>query len=524
MKPFAAPLDDILYSLNHVAGAVDLPHHDTELAAEIGAHFAAFAEERLAPLNEPGDRQGCRLENGRVHMPDGFGRAYAEYAEQGWPGLTVPEEFGGQGLDALVLAITSEIFTGANHSLQMVTSLGAGAARTLLAFGTEDQQQRYVPSLASGEAMATMCLTEPEAGSDLSRIRTKAERKVKGWTISGEKIFISGGDQDMSTRIHHLVLARTSGEGVKGLSLFVCPCTLADGRRNAVSVTRIEGKMGLHASPTCQLRFEEADAELVGAEGEGLKAMFTMMNHARVDVALQGVAHAARAADIARAYAAERKQGRDGDGKSVTLDRHADIRRMLDEIDALALGGRAIAHLALVTVEAGDNPDLAEFLTPVAKVFCTEAGMRATELGMQVLGGYGYLREYFLEQSYRDVRITAIYEGANGIHERALVTRLLPGREGQAFEAFLRAECVRNDTGCPTLRDALHIWCAARDRLLQSDDPTPEAHDFMRQTSNTLLLFLWARIAEKADHHPDPERIRRLAGKVFERAQTQLSA
>ncbi|MHA7776738.1 acyl-CoA dehydrogenase family protein [Roseibium sp. M-1] len=524
MKPFAAPLDDILFSLNHVAGAGDLPHFDAELAAEIGGHFAAFAEEQLAPLNEPGDRQGCRLEEGRVHMPDGFAQAYADYAEQGWPGLTVPEDFGGQGLDAMALAITSEIFTGANHSLQMVTSLGAGAARTLLAFGTDDQQQRYVPSLASGEAMATMCLTEPEAGSDLSRIRTKAERSGNGWSISGEKIFISGGDQDMSARIHHLVLARTSGEGIRGLSLFVCPCTLEDGSRNAVSVTRIEEKMGLHASPTCQLRFDGATAELVGEEGDGLKAMFTMMNHARVDVALQGVAHAARAADIATAYAAERKQGRDASGAPATLNAHADVRRMLDEIDALALGGRAIAHLALVTVEAGDNPDLAEFLTPVAKVFCTEAGMRATELGMQVLGGYGYLKEYFLEQSYRDVRITAIYEGANGIHERALVTRLLQGAEGRAFEAFLRSECGRNDTGCTKLQEALRHWCSVLDRLLQSDDPTPIAHEFMTLTSKTLLLFLWARMAEKADMHPDPDRIRRLAGKVLDRTGPQLTA
>ncbi len=508
MKPFSAPLDDILFTLTHVAGAARLPHWDGELAAEIGGHFAAFAEEQLAPLNEPGDAQGCRQEDGRVIMPEGFKEAYQAYAEQGWPGLTVPERFGGQGLDATALSITSEIFTGANHSLQMVTSLASGAVRTLLAFGSEDQQQRYIPDFASGEALATMCLTEPEAGSDLSRIRCKAENTGNGWRISGEKIFISGGDQDMSAKIHHLVLARTSDEGVKGLSLFLCPCTLVDGSRNAVTVTRIEEKMGLHASPTCQLRFDSAEAELVGAEGAGLKAMFTMMNHARVDVALQGVAHAARAADIARTFAAERVQGRGVDGKPVTLDRHADVRRMLDEIDALALGGRAITHLALVTVEAGEDPDLAEFLTPVAKVCCTEAGMRATELGMQVLGGYGYLKEYFLEQCYRDVRITAIYEGANGIHERALVTRLLPGAAGAAFERFLK------DSGAQSAEN-LSEWCRARDAVLASADPSAKAHDFMRLTVKTLLRVLWARMKDKATHHPDPERILRLAEKML---------
>lgn len=524
MKPFTAPLDDILFCLAHVAGAADLPDFDADLAAEIGGHFAAFAEEQLAPLNEPGDSQGCRLVEGRVRMPDGFREAYAAYAEQGWPGLTIPEQLGGQGLDAGVLAITSEIFTGANHSLQMVTSLAAGAARTLLAFGTEDQQARVIPQFASGEALATMCLTEPDAGSDLSRIRCRAVRAGDGWSISGEKIFISGGDQDMSEKIHHLVLARTSDDGVKGLSLFLCPCTRVDGSRNAVTVTRIEEKMGLHASPTCQLAFDGAVAELVGREGEGLKAMFTMMNHARVDVALQGVAHAARAADIASTYAAERKQGRDAAGKPVTLDGHADVRRMLDEIDALALGGRAIAHLALVTVEAGENRALAEFLTPIAKAYCTQAGMQATELGMQVLGGYGYLKEYVLEQCYRDVRITAIYEGANAIHERALVTRLLPGKESEAFEEFLRAECLRNDKIYPQLGEVVANWCRVRDRVLQSEDPTALAHDFMKLTSKTLLKVLWARMAEKADLHPDPERIRRLAGKVLERPELALSA
>ncbi|MCK7613015.1 acyl-CoA dehydrogenase family protein [Roseibium sediminicola] len=515
MKPFSAPLDDILFSLEHVAGAPVLPHWDRDLAAEIGAHFAAFAEGQLAPLNEPGDRQGGRLENGRVRMPDGFKDAYAAYAEQGWSGLTVPEAHGGQGLDATVLGITSEIFSGANHSLQMVTGLVPGAVSTLMDFGTEDQQARYLPDFASGAALATMCLSEPEAGSDLSRIRCRATPSGDKWLVNGEKIFISGGDQDMSETIHHLVLARTSDDGLKGLSLFLCPGTLNDGSRNTVSVTRIEEKMGLHASPTCQLRFDNAEAELVGEEGAGLKAMFTIMNHARVDVALQGVAHAARAADIARSYAAERVQGRGADGAPVTLDHHADVRRMLDEIDMLALGGRALAHLTLVMIEVGEAPEFAEFLKPVAKVYCTEAGMRATELGMQVLGGYGYLKEYFLEQAYRDARIAAIYEGANGIHERTLVTRLLPADAGRAFEAFLQAECGARGPSHPRLLKLMQSWQAARDQVLASADPSELAHDFMALTCGTLLPFLWARMTDAAEHHPDPARIRRLANKAL---------
>jgi len=515
MKPFSAPLDDILFSLEHVAGAPGLPHWDGDLALEIGTHFAAFAEGRLAPLNEPGDRQGCRLENGRVRMPDGFVEAYAAYTEQGWPGLTVPESYGGQGLGAVVLALTSEIFSGANHSLQMVTGLVPGAVSTLLAFGTEDQQARYLPDFASGAALATMCLTEPEAGSDLSRIRCRAEPSGERWVLTGEKIFISGGDQNMSEKVHHLVLARTSDDGLKGLSLLLCPATLVDGSRNHVSVTRIEEKMGLHASPTCQLRFEGAEAELVGDIGAGLKTMFTIMNHARVDVALQGVAHAARAADVACRYASERVQGSGPGGAPVTLDQHADVQRMLEDIDGLALGGRALAHLTLVSIEKDGQAALAEFLKPVAKVYCSEAGMRATELGMQVLGGYGYLKEYALEQAYRDARIAAIYEGANGIHERALVTRVLPAAAGGAFETFLQRECAERGGAYPHLRERMQTWLLARDRVLDSVHRAELAHAFMQLTCDTLLPILWARMADNAVHHPDPERIRRLADRAL---------
>ncbi len=507
MKPFQAPLNDILFSLEHVVGASELPDWDAEFAAEVGGHFSAFAEGEIAPLDEAGDMQGCRLEDGRVSMPDGFPNVYKAYAEQGWPSLTAPEKFGGQGMGALMLAITSEIFSGANHSLQMVTGLVPGAIRTLMKFGSDDQQARHIPPLASGETLATMCLTEPGAGSDLGRVRCKAVAEGDGWAITGEKIFISGGDQDMSDQILHLVLARTSDNGVKGLSLFLCPCTLQDGRRNAVTVTRIEEKMGLHASPTCQLAFDGAQAELIGQEGKGLAAMFTMMNHARADVALQGVAHAARAHDVASAYAAERVQGRGPDGGEVTLVHHADVRRMVDEIDGLALIGRAIAHLAFVTMERGDAPDLVEFLTPLAKFYCTEAGMRGADLGIQTLGGYGYLREYRLEQTYRDARITAIYEGANGIHARVLATRLAQGPAGDAFEEFAIQESTK--TGGDRIQSVLTTWKAMRSDLGTASDPSALAHRFMKQSIAVLETCMGVRLITAAGSHQDPDRIRR---------------
>jgi len=507
MKPFQAPLDDIQFSLKFATKAASLSDWDAELTGEILSHFASFAEGKIAPLDEPGDQQGCKLEDGRVVMPDGFRETFAALAEGGWQGLTAPEEFGGMEQDHLTAAAVSEVFSGANHSMQMVCNLVPGAISTLLRFGTNAQQQGWIPRLVSGEVLSTMCLTEPGAGSDLSRVRCKATRSGEAWRIDGEKIFISGGDQNLSDGILHLVLARTSDDGIKGLSLFLCPSARADGNNNAVTVTRIEEKMGLHASPTCQLAFDGAEAELVGKEGQGLLAMFTMMNHARADVALQGVAHAARAHDIASAYAAERLQGRGPDGAQITLDQHADVRRMLDEMDAYAIGGRAITHLACATMESGDNADLVEFLTPLAKVYCTEAGIRAAELGVQVMGGYGYLQEYRVEQTYRDARITAIYEGANAIHERMMATRLLKGAPAEAFDSFIAAHSMDNSL----VAAALQAWRSARQDLLDAADAPALAHVFYLLTTDTLLAALWARIEKVSDEHSEPARIQRLA-------------
>lgn len=486
MTAFAAPLDDILFSLRHVARADRLPDWDDGLAAEILGHFAAFAEQRIAPLDAPGDAQGCRLEGGRVVMPDGFARVYAELAEQGWQGLSVPEDFGGMGLGPVLQAGVSEIFSGANHALQMVVSLVPGCAGVLRRFGTEAQKATCLPPLAQGRWLSTMALTEPGAGSDLSAIRTRAERDGQGWRITGEKIFISGGDQDLSEGILHLVLARSGGEGLRGLSLFLCNSHLAGGGRNAVSVTRIEEKMGLHASPTCQLAFDGAEAELVGAEGGGLAAMFTMMNHARIDVALQGVAHAARAADLARRYAAERRQGRGPDGSPVTIDAHADVARMIATCDDLARTGRVLCHLTLVEETLGQSRDFVEFMTPVCKYACTEAGIRAADLAIQVMGGYGYLEEYRAAQNWRDARICAIYEGTNGIHARTTATRGLSlngGAGARAFAAFLR------DSGIDP-----SSWEAEADRLRADADPAAGAHSFMELTCSLALAAARARL------------------------------
>lgn len=505
MIAFRAPVDDILLALD-VARAARLPDWDADLAREVVEQFARFAEGEIAPLDEPGDRQGCRLEGGRVRMPDGFPAAWAALVEQGWHAVGLPEAAGGQGLPGPLLGAVSEIFAGANHSLQMVTALVPGAARTIAAFGTAEQQALWLPRLASGDWLATMAITEPGAGSDLSGLRSRAVRDDGGWRMEGEKIFISGGDQDLTPRILHLVLARTGGadEGTRGLSLFLVPSHDESGERLPVEVTRIEEKMGLHASPTCQLAFHGAAAELLGAEGAGLRAMFTMMNHARLDVALQGVAHAARASHIARSYAAERQQG----GRAIAM--HPDVARMLDAADALALGGRLLAQIAQVELsDKGDTP-LVDFLTPVVKVLCTEAGIAAADFAIQVLGGYGYLREYRVEQTWRDARITAIYEGANGIHARTLATRGLAyanGAGADAFEAMLVAEA-------PGMSASIELWRQARAHVAALATPEESAHAFMKLTGCVGLGLAWAKLGGAAERSPDPERYARIAASV----------
>ncbi|MBT9385047.1 acyl-CoA dehydrogenase family protein [Pseudooceanicola sp. CBS1P-1] len=489
MIPFQAPVDEIYRSFALFAG--DLPDWDAEFSAEIAGHFAAFAEGVLAPLNTPGDRQGCRLDAGRVKMPDGFAAAYVELAESGWQGLTAPEAFGGQALDHLTAAAVSEIFSGANHSLQMVTGLVPGAISTLLAHGTPAQQEAYIPRLTSGEWLSTMCLTEAGAGSDLSTIRCRAVATATGWAITGQKIFISGGDQDMSEGILHLVLARTgtAEEGVRGLSLFLCRSDTGTGR-NAITVTRIEEKLGLHASPTCQVEFDGAEAELIGTEGRGLAAMFTMMNHARLDVALQGVAHATRAHAIASAYAGERRQGRLPDGSPAVLADHPDVQRMLEEQRISAQVSRAMVHIALGELERGDRPALIEFLTPLCKLYATEAGIRAADLGIQVLGGYGYLEEYGLAQVWRDARITAIYEGANGIHALTLATRGLKLEGGAAIGQFAALVTTLSDGSVdPT------DWMAQATALAAKADVRAVAHAFAQETAALLAAAIGHRLA-----------------------------
>jgi len=495
MNDVSHHIDDILFSLKYVARADRLEHWDDDLAESILNHFGKFAEQVIAPLNRTGDAEGARLIDGSVRMPAGFKDAYRKLAEGGWQGLSAPEKYGGQEVSELICAGVSELFSAANHSMQMVCNLVPGAISTLIKFGNKAQQEEWIPRFVSGEALSTMCLTEAGAGSDLSAIQCKATRIGGQWRLSGEKIFISGGDQDMSNSIMHLVLARSGSveDGLGGLSLFLCPA------QSDVRVLRIEKKCGLHASPTCQLLFEDAAAELVGAEGEGLRAMFAVMNHARIDVALQGVAHSASASRISKSYAQDRIQGRNLDKSPAFLSDHADVNRMLLKQESLAVSARSMCHLTIVELALGARPQLVEFLTPLCKVAGSRAGIDSADLAIQVLGGYGYLKEYGVEQIWRDARITAIYEGANGIHERSLVTRgLRPTGGADQFGIFVQELGGRN----VLVEKALSAWLREKNQLMEDDQRLNYAHDFTAKTISLFRLAIWTRISTEARHHP----------------------
>jgi len=504
-----APIEDMVFAIRAMGAENPAGGWNIEEVTRVLAAYAGFVDTKVGPSNAPGDREGCRVENGRVRMPAQMPRLYREYVELGWHLLPLPANTGGVDAPDAVAAAASEMLSGASHAFQMLVGLVPGAVRVIDSFGTPEQKARLLPDLASGAALATMCLTESGAGSDLGAIRTRGARTDDGgWTLTGEKIFISGGDQDLSEKIIHLVLARTGSleDGVRGLSLFACPSERLDGTRNAVRVLRIEEKLGLHASPTCQLRFDAAQAHLLGEPGDGLRAMFVMMDHARLDVALQGIAHAAHAHALAAEYAGIRVQG------GAVIAEHADVRRMLWEMEALTLGGRAMAYRAAAL---SADADLAAFLTPVCKVFCSELSTNVADLGIQVLGGFGYLTEYGMEQIWRDARVTRIYEGTNGVLAKTLVKRLLRGKEGAHAAAFLReideaSAAAASEEAREGLQAVRHAWLEASAAISGSATPELAAFALMQLTGLLFFCACWVRLEAAGDIAPDRGRVARL--------------
>jgi alkylation response protein AidB-like acyl-CoA dehydrogenase len=458
---YRSPVSDVLFSLTHVAGfnqAIDegiFGELDAQTAASVIEEAGRFATDVIAPLNRIGDLHGARYENGHVATPPGFRDAYRAWAAGGWAGVTGSPRYGGMGLPHTVNAACAELWNGASMGFALCPLLSEGAIGALSAYASEELRGLYLGRLISGEWTGTMNLTEPQAGSDLNAVKTRAERRPDGiYRIFGQKIFITYGEHDMADNIVHLVLARLpdAPRGTRGLSLFLVPKFLVKpdgslGARNDVRCASIEHKLGIHASPTCVMIYGDGDGAagwLVGEENRGLAAMFVMMNSARLAVGMQGVGIADRALQQALSYARDRRQGRGPSGGSQmsVIIEHSDVQRMLLTMKALTHAARGICHLTAVAIDRSLHGKTAEerrrageraaLLTPIAKAFSSDVGDEVASLGVQVHGGMGYVEETGAAQHMRDARIAAIYEGANGVQAIDLVLRKLPLSDGEA--------------------------------------------------------------------------------------------
>ena len=464
MGEYKAPLRDMHFVLQELAGLAEIARLpgceeiNAELVDQILEESAKFASGVLSPLNQSADKEGSRWDTGRVTTPKGFKEAYKQFIEGGWNALQAPSEYGGQGLPKIVSTPVVEMWKSANLSFSLVTMLTAGAAEALILRGTEAQKKQYLPRMIEGTWTGTMNLTEPQAGSDLALVRTKAVREGDHYRVSGQKIFITYGEHDLTDNIVHLVLARVDGapDGVRGISMFLVPKFLVNadgslGERNSVQCASIEHKLGIHASPTAVLVYENAVGYLVGEENRGLEYMFIMMNLARFAVGMEGLSISERAYQQALGYAKERVQSRDvgGGGKAVTIIHHPDVRRMLMSMKSQIEAMRALAYVVAAAVdrslrhpdkeERARNQAIVDLMIPIVKGWFTETGIEVASTGIQVHGGMGFIEETGAAQHLRDARITTIYEGTTGIQANDLIGRKIARDGGATAKEVIKA-------------------------------------------------------------------------------------
>ena len=539
MPAYRAPLADIRFVLDDlldVGQLASLPGYGDatpDLLAAVREEAATLCEEVLAPLNQTGDAQGCRYENGAVRTPNGFRAAYDAYREAGWPAMVASPEHGGQGLPHIAGVVLDEMLCSANLSFSMYPLLAHGAVGALEQWGDDELKRRFLPKLVDGSWTGTMCLTEPHAGTDLGLIRTRAVPAGDGaYLITGTKIFISAGEHDLTDNIIHLVLARLpdAPAGTKGISLLLVPKRLpteegAAGSPNGVTCGSIEHKMGIKANATCVMNFENARGWLVGEAHKGMRAMFTMMNGARLGVGMQGLGLAEVSYQNALAYAKERLQGRsahgpvmpDADADPIIV--HADVRRMLLTMKAYVEGMRALAYWAGMLVDVEERhpdaarreeaADLVALMTPVIKAFCTDVGFEITNLALQCFGGHGYIREYGMEQFVRDARIAQIYEGTNGVQAMDLLGRKVPDGHGRMVKRF--AAIVERDLTAAAahpelaplakdVADAFQSLAQTTGRVMARAQEDPDevgaaAVDYLRFFGLVATGWMWVRMA-----------------------------
>ena len=537
MPCYKAPTKDmhfILHDLLKVSESV-IPGYD-ELEADFTSavleEAGKLTSEVLAPLNVTGDKEGCRLENGVVYTPAGFKDAFSKVKEGGWTGLDMPEQYGGQNMPAVLGSAVGELFSGSNMAFTMYQGLTHGAASAILAHGTEAQKDKWLPNMVSCEWTGTMNLTEPHCGTDLGLMRTKAEPQADGsYKITGQKIFISSGEHDMADNIIHLVLAKiTDGpEGIKGVSLFIVPKVMVNedgslGERNGATVGSIEEKMGIHGNSTCVMNYDNATGYLLGDEHKGMRAMFTMMNEARLGVGMQGLSQAEAAYQNALDYANDRLQGRavtgvqNPDGPADPLIVHPDIRRSLMEQKSFVEGARAFILWGATMIDAAHRADdkdadgLVSLLTPVIKGFLTDVGYDMTVKAQQIYGGHGYIEEWGMSQFTRDARIAMIYEGANGVQALDLVGRKLAqdgGKHVMAFfemvKTFIKDNAGQDDAYdkdfIEPLKAASKDLQAAGMYFMQNGMSNPNhalagSNDFMHMFGHVCLGLMWARMGK----------------------------
>ena len=537
MPSYLAPTKDLQFVLHEVlnVSGQDVPGYDELDEGFTGAvleEAGKIAAEVLHPLNAVGDTQGCTLENRVVRTPDGFKEAFDQVRAGGWTALDCDPAYGGQGLPYLMNAVVGEMLTSANMAFQMYAGLTHGAVSTIHTHGTDEQKQTYLPKMVSCDWTGTMNLTEPHCGTDLGLMRTRAEPQEDGsYAVTGQKIFISAGDHDLSDNVIHLVLAKIPGgpEGIKGVSLFIVPKFLVNqdgslGARNAVSVGKIEEKMGIHGNSTCVMNYDGARGFLLGEAHKGMRAMFTMMNEARIAVGAQGLGQAIIAYQNAVDYARDRLQGRavtgaeNPDGPADPLIVHPDIRRNLMDQKSFIEGGRAFALWGANLIDRAhrnadkDADGLISLLTPVIKGFLTDKGFDCAVAAQQVYGGHGYIEEWGMSQFARDARIAMIYEGANGVQALDLVGRKLAqdgGKHVMAFFDLVKGFCKENAEVegmaefVEPLKAASKDLQAAGMYFMQNGMKNPNAalagsYDFLHLFGHVCLGLMWGRMAKTA--------------------------